>query len=55
MKAWRYDPNAPENAAYYGVSAETKWTYGLFYVGLAAFTAIMSHDIHEMLASVRVR
>jgi len=55
MRAWKYDPNAPENAAYYTTSLETKLTYGLFYVGLAGFTAIMSYDVHEMLAHVRVK
>lgn len=55
MKAWRYDPKAPENALYYTTSLETKLTFGLFYLGLAAYTAIMSYDIHEMLAHVRVR
>jgi len=55
MRAWKYDPSAPENAAYYTTSLETKLTYGLFYVGLAGFTAIMSYDVHEMLAHVRVK
>jgi Zn-dependent protease len=55
MRAWKFDPKAPENAAYYTTSLETKLTYGLFYVGLAGFTAIMSYDVHEMLPHVRVR
>jgi Zn-dependent protease len=55
VRAWRYDPKAPENAAYYSVKAETKLWYGLFYIGLAAFTALMSYDVHEMLGSVRVK
>ena len=54
LRAWRYDPKAPENAAYYAVSTETKVTYAAFYIGLAAFTATMSYDIHEMLAHVRL-
>jgi Zn-dependent protease len=54
MRAWKYDAAAPENAAYYTTSLETKLTYGLFYVGLAGFTAIMSYDVHEMLAHIRV-
>lgn len=53
-KAWKYDANAPENVAYYKVSLETKVTYGLYYLALAAFLAIMTHDVHEMLAGVRV-
>ena len=55
VKAWKYDPRAPENAIYYTTSLETKLSYGLFYVLLAAFTAVMSYDIHEMLAQVRLR
>jgi len=29
--------------------------YGIFYVALAGFTVIMSYDVHEMLAHVRLR
>lgn len=54
LRAWRYDPKAPENAAYYAVPNETKFTYATFYIGLAAFTATMSYDIHEMLRHVRI-
>jgi Zn-dependent protease len=53
-RAWRYDPKAPENAVYYRVSTEAKLSYGLSYVGLAAFTATMSYDVHEMLGHVRI-
>lgn len=49
LKAWRYDPEAPENRAYYGVNAETKLIYGAYYVGLLCFLAIMAHDAHQML------
>ncbi|MFA9441336.1 site-2 protease family protein [Uliginosibacterium sp. sgz301328] len=35
--------------AYYAVSAATRMEYGALYVGLAAFLAIMTHDVHEML------
>jgi len=52
MKAFRYDPKAPENAAYYTVSLENKLSYGAMYVGLAAYLAVMTHDVHEMLAHV---
>ena len=51
MKAWRYDPSAPENRAYYGVSMEHKVTYGAAYIGLAAFLAVMAHDVHQMLGA----
>lgn len=53
VKAWRYDPNAPENQAYYGVSAETKLTYGAWYVGLLCYLSIMAHDTHQMLQVLR--
>ncbi len=52
-KAFKYDPSLPENAAYYGTSLETKVSYGLCYLGLAAFLAIMSYDVHEMLGGSR--
>ncbi len=55
MRAWRYNPNAPENIAYYTTSLETKLSYGILYIALAGFTAIMSYDVHEMLAHVRLR
>jgi len=49
IKAWKYDPAAPENQAYYGVSKEAKITYGAAYIALLAFLAIMTNDVHEML------
>ena len=50
LKAWRYDPQAPENVAYYGVPLQTKLEYGGAYLALAALLAIMSYDVHEMLS-----
>lgn len=50
MKAWRYDPKAPENVAYYGVPLQTKLEYGAAYLVLAALLAIMTYDVHEMLS-----
>ncbi len=51
MKAWRYDPKAPENVAYYGVPAQTKLEYGAAYLALAAFLAIMTYELHEMIGN----
>lgn len=51
MKAWRFDPNAPENANYYRTTAETRWTYGIYYLSLTAFLAVMTSDLHDMLGS----
>jgi Zn-dependent protease len=53
MKALKYDAAAPENVAYYGVKLETKVIYAAFYIGLAAFLAIMAHDVHEMLGGLQ--
>jgi Zn-dependent protease len=50
MKAWRYDPKAPENAAYYGVALQTKVEYGVAYLALAALLAVMTYDVHGMLS-----
>ena len=52
-KAFKYDPEAPENVQYYGVSLEHKISYGALYLALAAYLAVMSHDVHEMLAATR--
>ncbi len=52
MKAWHYDPNAPENAAYYGVPMRTKVEYAFYYLVLLGFLAVMANDVHEMLRAV---
>jgi Zn-dependent protease len=52
-KAFKYDASAPENARYYTVSLEHKISYGALYIALAAYLAVMSHDVHEMLVSAR--
>lgn len=49
LAAWRYDPEAPENRAYYGVPARTKAEYAALYLGLAALLGLMSYNVHEML------
>ena len=48
-KAWNFDPDAEENRAYYSASASMKLEYGLFYLGLAAFLAVMTDATHEMI------
>jgi Zn-dependent protease len=49
IKAFKYNPAAPENAAYYRTSLEAKVSYGGYYLVLAGFLAIMSYDVHEMI------
>jgi len=51
MKAWHYNPAAPENQAYYGVGKEARLTYGGAYLALLVFLAVMTHDVHEMLVA----
>jgi Zn-dependent protease len=53
MKAWKYDPSAPENIAYYGVSAEARVTYTSYYLLLIVILSMMTYNVHDMLAGVR--
>jgi Zn-dependent protease len=55
LKAWRFDPNAPENADYYRVSGATRFTYAFYYLGLTAFLAVMTSDVHDMLQGMAMR
>jgi Zn-dependent protease len=41
------DPSRPQ--AYYDVPRDTRINYAVMYLGLAAFLAIMSYELHEML------
>lgn len=53
VRAWKYDSAAPENQAYYGVSAEARTTYATYYLILVVVLASMSFNVHEMLESAR--
>lgn len=50
-KAWNFDPADPENQAYYSVPAAMRVEYGVFYLGLAAFLAVMTQSVHGMIQS----
>jgi Zn-dependent protease len=54
-KAIKFDRNAPENVAYYDVPAQMRLNYGLAYLALAAYLAVMTGEVHEMLESAGVR
>jgi Zn-dependent protease len=54
-RAWKFDPAAPENVAYYSVEPAKRLEYALYYLGLAIFLAVMSYDVHEMLEHLRIR
>jgi len=47
IKAWKYDPKAPENRAYYGVPLQAKLEYGGLYLALTAYLGIMTFEVHE--------
>jgi Zn-dependent protease len=50
-KARHFDPDAPENRAYYAAPTSLKVQYGAFYLGLAAYLAVMTDATHELLRS----
>jgi Zn-dependent protease len=47
--AWQFDPHDPANQHYYQASSGDRFSYGLLYLGLAAYLAIMSHDVHALI------
>jgi Zn-dependent protease len=52
IKAWKYDPKAPENLAYYGVALQTKLEYGGLYLALTAYLSVTTFEVHEMLGAI---
>jgi len=55
VRAWKFDPKAPENVAYYSVEPAKRLEYAIYYLALATFLAVMSYDVHEMLEHMQVR
>lgn len=49
LRAWRWNPNAPENLAYAATPLETKIEYAALYLGLTATLAVMTYQLHETL------
>lgn len=49
IRAWRYDPKAPENAAYYSISGEQRLFYTVYYLVLSGFLALMAYHLHMTL------
>ena len=49
QKAWNYDSADPDHARYYGVSTATKLQYGVLYLGLALYLAVMTHETHGLI------
>jgi Zn-dependent protease len=48
-KAWNFDGSAEENRAYYSASMAMKTEYGIFYIGLAAYLAVMTEGTRAMV------
>lgn len=48
-KALTYKADSDEARGYYAVPAAVRLEYAVWYIGLAAFLALMTHDVHEML------
>jgi Zn-dependent protease len=55
VRAWKYDPKAPENVAYYAVPLQSKLEYGALYLALTAYLGVMTFEVHEMLGSGQAR
>ena len=52
-KALKWRSDSEEALTYYATSTAIKLEYGLYYLALTAFLAVMTHDVHEMLAALR--
>jgi Zn-dependent protease len=50
MRAWKYDPSAPANVAYYGVPLRSKLEYGALYLALTAYLGVMTYELNAMLS-----
>lgn len=48
-RAWRYDPKAPENRAYYGIPTAKRAEYAALYIVLTAYLALMTSVAHGAL------
>lgn len=54
-KAFKFDPQAPENQAYYSVAPAKRLEYATYYIALAAFLALISYETHELLEHMHAR
>ncbi|MDB5813835.1 MAG: site-2 protease family protein [Rhodocyclales bacterium] len=50
-QVWRSLKGDVDTGEYYNVPAAKRFEYGVLYVGLIAYLAIMTHDVHEMLGA----
>jgi Zn-dependent protease len=52
-KAFKYRSDSAEALTYYAVPTAKKWEYGLLYLGLAGFLAVMAYETHALLDTHR--
>ncbi|MEY8877830.1 MAG: site-2 protease family protein [Leptothrix sp. (in: b-proteobacteria)] len=52
-KAIKYRSDSLEAQTYYAASATTRMEYGLYYVSLTGFLAVMTYEVHEMLQALQ--
>ena len=50
-KAWHFNKESAENRAYYSAPLEMKLEYGAFYLGLAAYLALMTEGTHALIGA----
>ena len=50
VKAWKYDPKAPENQSYYTIASRRRLEYLGLYFGLAAYLAFMAYRTHSLIS-----
>ena len=55
IKAWRHNPNAPENQAYYGVTDTVKVEYTVLYLALVIVLALITYSLHSDLGAIHQR
>jgi Zn-dependent protease len=52
-KAIKFRADSEEARTYYAASTATRLEYGVYYVALTAFLAVMTYDVHEMLNALQ--
>ena len=50
VKAWKYDPEAPENQSYYAIASRRRLEYLGLYFGLAAYLSFMAYRTHSLVS-----
>lgn len=54
VQAWKYRADDALAAEYFAAPSAVKWEYGSYYVVLLSYLAVTTHDVHAMLAGVKL-